>query len=319
MLTTLIYVLILWGIIALAWLGAWWLKRRGTDTSGQFTNTAVFVGFLFGFLLTTLQVFATNHYSDARSQAQSEPTSLATMYDDLGAFPPHVRTTGRRDVICYMWSVAEGDWKAQERGEAQESPETVVWGDRLRSFRNSLPQDSPATQAGSARVSTDLTNADNARQQLLFLAQPQIPTILWVVVFVSGGLLIFLQVSDSQSQGKIARRSMLTAVIVLMTLEVASLAVLDRPFSPIARIQPTAMTAAIGLLEAGRTGQPTAQDCGLPATTSSYRQPRMTWSVVSVGSAAYAMRPPSAWTSRSAFSAVEVISSPGASTGTPGG
>ena len=242
MLTVLIYVLILWGIIALAWLGAWWLRRRGPDTSGQFTNTAVFVGFLFGFLLTTLQVFATNHYSDTRSQAQSEPTSLVTMYDDLGVFPPHVSATGRRDVICYMWSVAEGDWKAQEQGDTQESRDTVVWGDRLRSFRNTLPQDSPATQAGYSRVSTDLTDADTARQQLLFLAQPQIPAILWVVVFVSGGLLIFLQVSDSQSQGKIARRSMLTAVIVLMTLEVASLAVLDRPFSPVARIQPTAMT-----------------------------------------------------------------------------
>ena len=267
MLTTLIYVLILWGIIALAWLGAWWLKRRGTDTSGQFTNTAVFVGFLFGFLLTTLQVFATNHYSDARSQAQSEPTSLATMYDDLGVFPPHVRTTGRRDVICYMWSVAEGDWKAQERGEAQESPDTVVWGDRLRNFRNKLPQNLPATQV----VSTDLSNADNARQQLLFLAQPQIPAILWAIVFVSGGILIFLQVGDSQSQRKIIRRTVLAAVTVLMTVEVASLVVLDHPFSPIARIQPSAMTDAIALLEAGRTGQPSPHDCGLPATTSSYR------------------------------------------------
>jgi hypothetical protein len=259
MLSILIYVLILWGIIALAWLGAWWLKRRGTDTSEQFTNTAVFVGFVFGFLLTTLQVFATNHYSDARSEAQSEPTSLVTMYDDLGAFPPHVRSVGHRDIICYMWSVAGGDWKAQEHGDIHESPQTVAWGDRLRGFRNSLPQTSP----GSSRVSTDLTNADVARQQLLFLAQPQIPTILWVVVFVSGGLLIFLQVGDSQSKGKIARRTMLAAVIVLMTLEVASLAVLDRPFSPIARIQPTAMTDAIGLLEAGRPGQPTAHDCGL--------------------------------------------------------
>ena len=271
MLTILIYVLILWGTIALAWLVSWWLKRRGAAMSGQFTNIVLFVGFLFGFLLTTLQVFATNHYSDARSQAQSEPTSLVTMYDDLGVLPPRVRTAGHRVIICYMWSVAEGDWKAQERGEAQESPDTVVWGDRLRSFRNSLPQDSPATQAGSARVSTDLTDADNARQQLLFLAQPQIPTILWVVVFVSGGLLIFLQVSDSQEQRKIIRRTVLTAVTVLMTVEVASLAVLDRPFSPLARIQPSAMTDAIGLLEAGRPGLPTRHDCGLSATTSSYR------------------------------------------------
>jgi hypothetical protein len=267
MLAILIYVLILWGIIALAWLVAWWLKRRGAAMSGQFTNIVLFVGFLFGFLLTTLQVFATNHYSEARSQAESEPTSLVTMYDDLGTFPPHVRATGHRTIICYMWSVAEGDWKAQERGDTQESPATVAWGDRLRNFRNALPQASPATQ----EVSTDLSNADNARQQLLFLAQPQIPAILWAIVFLSSGILIFLQVSDSQSQRKIIRRTIVTAVIVLMTVEVASLAVLDRPFSPIARIQPNAMTDAIALLEAGRTAQPTPHDCGLPATTTSYR------------------------------------------------
>src|SRR6185437_4369063 len=121
MLTVLKYVLILWGIIALAWLGALWLKRRGPDTAGQFTNIVVFVGLLFGFLLTTLQVFATNHYTEARTQAQDEPTSLVTMYDDLAVFRPHVRTKGERTLICYMWSVAESDWKAQERGDTQES------------------------------------------------------------------------------------------------------------------------------------------------------------------------------------------------------
>jgi hypothetical protein len=267
MLAILIYVLILWGIIALAWLVAWWLKRRGAAMSGQFTNIVLFVGFLFGFLLTTLQVFATNHYSEARSQAESEPTSLVTMYDDLGVFPPRVRTTGHRVIICYMWSVAEGDWKAQESQDTQESPDTVVWGDRLRDFRNKLPPDSPATP----QVGSDLSTADSTRQQLLFLARPQIPAILWAIVFVSGGLLIFLQVGDSQAQRKIIRRTVLAAVTVLMTVEVASLAILDRPFSPIARIQPSAMTNAIALLEAGRPAQPSPHDCGLPATTSSYR------------------------------------------------
>jgi hypothetical protein len=270
MLAILIYVLILSGIIALAWLVAWWLRRRGAATSGEFSNIVLFVGFLFGFLLTTLQVFATNHYSDARSQAQSEPTSLVAMYDDLGVFPPQVSATGRRAVICYMWSVAEGDWKAQEREDTHEAPDTVMWGDHLRNLRDTLPQNSPATQAGSRQVSADLGDAGKARQQLLFLAQPQIPVILWAIVFVSGGLLIFLLVSDSHSQRKIIRRIVLAAVTVLVTVEVASLAVLDRPFSPIARIQPSAMTGAIGLLEAGRTGQPTPHDCGLPATTSSY-------------------------------------------------
>ena len=49
MLIVLKYVLILWGIIALAWLGAWRLKQRGAAEPGQFTSIVVFVGFLFGF------------------------------------------------------------------------------------------------------------------------------------------------------------------------------------------------------------------------------------------------------------------------------
>jgi len=258
MLTILIYVLILWGVIALAWLGAWSLKRRGAAQSGQFSSIVAFVGILFGFLLTTLQVFATSHYSDARSQAQAEPTSLVTMYDDLAVFPSHVRLKGERTLICYMWSVAEGDWKAQERGDTEESSDALLWGGRLRAFRDKLPQDSPATQ----RVSTEVASAGDARQQLLYLARPQIPAIMWVVVFVSGGVLIFLQVSDAPP-GKIVRRTMLIAVIVVMTLEVASLAILDRPFSSVGGIQPTAMTDAIGLLTAGRTDLPTLHDCGL--------------------------------------------------------
>ena len=48
MLIVLTYVLILWGIIAIAWLGALWLKQRGAAEPGQFTNIVVFVGFLFG-------------------------------------------------------------------------------------------------------------------------------------------------------------------------------------------------------------------------------------------------------------------------------
>jgi hypothetical protein len=259
MLAILIYVLILWGVIALAWLVSWWLKRRGAETSGQFTNNVLFVGFLFGFLITTLQVFATNHYSDTRSEAQAEPTSLVTMYDDLGTFPAHLQTTGHRLIVCYMWSVAEGDWKVQERGGTLESPQALLWGDRLRNFRDKLPPDAPATQT----VSADLSNADNARQQLLFLAQPQVPAILWATVFVSAGLLLFFQISDSQSQRKIIKRTVLAALVVLLTAEVASLAVLDRPFSPIARIQPTAMVDAIRLIEADRPGLPTARECGL--------------------------------------------------------
>ena len=264
------YVLILWGVIALGWVVAWGLRKwRGDATSGQFTNIVLFVGFIFGFLLTTLQVFATNHYSDARNQAQSEPTTLVAMYDDLGVFPAPASTAARHDLVCYMRSVVERDWKAQEREDTQEAPDTVVRGDRLRSLRNTLPQDSPVEQAAYQRVSQDLADAGTARQKLLFDAQPQVPTVLWVLVFVSAALLFFLLVSDSQSQRKIVRRIVLVAVTLLLTVEVASLAAVDRPFSPIARVEPNAMTDALALLEAGHHGEPVFRDCGPPATINS--------------------------------------------------
>jgi Protein of unknown function (DUF4239) len=263
------YVLILWGVIALGWLGAWWLKRlRGDVTSGQFTNIVLFVGFIFGFLLTTLQVLRSNHYSDARNQAQFEPTALVAMFDDLDAFPPDVSATARHDLICYMRSVVQQDWKAQEQGRTQEAPDTVARGDRLRRLRYTLPQDSPAEQVAYQQVSQALTDAGTVRQKLLFDAQPQVPTIPWVLVFVSSTVLFFLLVSDSQSQPPIVRRTVLAAVAVLMTAEVFSLAAIDYPFSPVARVEDNAMTEALVLLEAGRHGDPTFQDCGPLATAS---------------------------------------------------
>jgi hypothetical protein len=263
------YVLILWGVIALACLGAWWLKKsRGDVTSEQFTNIVMVVGFIFGFLVTTLQVFGSNHYSDARTQAQSEPTTLAAMFDDLGAFPPDVSATARHDLICYMRSVVEQDWKAQEQGRTQEAPDTVVRGDRLRSLRYTLPQDSPAEQAAYQQVSQALADAGTVRQKLLFDAQPQVPTVLWVLVFVTSIVLVFLLVGDNQSKRPIVRRTVLAAVAILMTAEIFSLAAIDYPFSPVARVESNAMTQALALLEAGRQGDAAFRDCGPPATLS---------------------------------------------------
>jgi Protein of unknown function (DUF4239) len=262
------YVLILWGVIALGWLGAWSLRKLFGEVGGQFTNIVLFVGFIFGFLVTTLQVLGSNHYSDARTHAQAEPTTLVAMYDDLGAFPPDVSATARHDLVCYMRSVVEQDWTAQEERRTQEAPDTVVRGDRLRGLRYSLPQASPAEQVAYQQVSQALTDAGTARQKLLFDSQPQVPTILWVLVFVAAAVLLFLLVSDFHSQRPVVRGTMLAAVAVLMTAEVFSLAAIDHPFSPVARVQASSMTQALALLEAGRTGDPVFQDCGPPATLS---------------------------------------------------
>jgi hypothetical protein len=184
------------------------------------------------------------------------------MFDDMSLYPPRVSTPAQRDVACYMRSVIGQDWKAQQDERGSEAPDTVVRGDRLRSLRHTLPLATPRDQSAYGRITQELGDAGTARQQLLFLARPQIPTVLWAVVFVSAGVLLFLLVSEFRSRPVKIRRTALVAAIVVMTFEIGSLATLDHPFGSIARIQPDAMQRALGLLGAGRRGDPALRDCG---------------------------------------------------------
>lgn len=270
MLTLLKYILILWGVLALVALFAWRLGRRyGEVKSGDFVVAVTFTGVAFAFLLSLLQVFVTDHYSNVHDEAQSEATEVVAMYDDLDAFPSQVSKPAQHDVVCYMRSVVGGDWKAQEREDTKEAPDTVMWGDRVRSLRNTLQPASPAAQAAYQRFSQNVADAGTARQKLLYLAQPEIPTILWGLVFVSAGVLMYLILSEFQTRPRIVRGAVVVPVILLMTAGIGSLAALDHPFSPIARVEPAATTQALVLLEAGREGEPQFGNCGPPAPLGS--------------------------------------------------
>lgn len=267
MLTLLRYLLILWGVLALVALIVWRLGRtHGEVKSGDFVVAVTFTGVAFAFLLSLLQVFVTDHYSNVHEQAQTEATEVEAMYNDLDAFPPQVAVPAQHDVVCYMRSVVGGDWKAQERGDINEAPDTLMWGDSVRRLRNTLQPASPQAQAAYSRFSTNVADAGTARQKLLYLAHPEIPTILWGLVFVSAGVLMYLILSEFQTRPKIVRLSVVVPVILLMTAGIGSLVALDRPFSPIARVEPAAMTQALALLEAGREGEPQFGNCGPPAT-----------------------------------------------------
>jgi hypothetical protein len=257
-------------VIALGWLGAWLLgKRRKDPQKGDFSEAVMFVGFSFGILLALLQVFATQHYSDARSQAQSEATTLVAMYDDMTVFPAQVRNSARHDLVCYMRSVINQDWRAQDRDSPNQAADTVVRGDRLLSLRNTLPTTTQREQVAYGRVAQQIGDAGAARQQLLFLATPQVPTVLWVLVFVTAAALIFLVVSEFRSRSRLIQRAVLVAVILVLTFEVGSMTVLDHPFDPVARIQPTALKRGLALLEARRQGEREFSSCGAAAALPS--------------------------------------------------
>jgi hypothetical protein len=146
-----------------------------------------------------------------------------------------------------MRSIVADDWPSMEHGNTTEAPRTLALGDRVRSDMRALPFANEREGSAYGRAVDLITDASEARQQLLFFTEPEIPTPLWVVIYVGVFLLVFLIAIHYSDQTR-GRVTALASVSVLLTVVIAVLAMLDRPFEAGARVQPNEMRQAIALV-----------------------------------------------------------------------
>jgi hypothetical protein len=253
----LVHLLIVWGttVVAIA-LAVLIVGRRHLPEEEDPPDYRVVLGFVasaYGLLLGLLVVFAVGHYNDTRSKAEDEATSLVALDGAVAVWPKGTRAPYRHDLLCYMNSVVVDEWPSMEDGNASESPETRAWGDHLAAATRELPLDTDQERAAYGHAAGFFTDAGKARQQLLFFTEPRIPTALWVVIYV-GVFLMVLLISLIYTDNPKGRVTALGCLILLLTVVLAVLSMLDRPFAPGVRVPPNEMGQAIALLEAGHSG-----------------------------------------------------------------
>jgi hypothetical protein len=248
-----VHVLILWGLVGLALIVAFVAERRRKKggEKPEYQVALGFVGAAYGLLLGLLVAFGATHYSDVRHQAQDEANAFVALWDTVAVYPPRVRNPARHDVLCYMRAIRDNDWPAMERGRRLQSPRAGVFGDRLRAAIVRLPQDTKPQESAYGRAQTIVTDADKARQQLLFFTEAEIPAVLWVVIFV-GAFLLFLLIAMHYAGRPAGRVVALGSVATLLTVVVAVLSLLDQPYSAGAQVGPTGLRHAIDLLNPHR-------------------------------------------------------------------
>jgi multisubunit Na+/H+ antiporter MnhB subunit len=241
-------VLILWAVIALAVaLSVLAHRWRKSEETHEYQVVLGFVGSAYGLLLGLLVVFAVGHYSDTRREAQREASSLVALWDALDVYPGETRDAVRHDLICYMRAIVADDWPAMERGSRLEDPRTLAFGDRVRGGIRGLPLDDERQRAAYGRSSTLISDAGASRQQLLFFTEPEVPTVLWVLIYVGAFLLVFL-VGTHYAERPRGLFAALGSVAALLTVIVVVLTMLDNPFTAGARVQPDSMRDAIDLV-----------------------------------------------------------------------
>jgi hypothetical protein len=247
-----IHVLILWAVIGTAGLLAFILhKRRPADADPP--EHALVLGFVsaaYGLLLGLLVVTAVGHFNDVRTEAQKEAGSLIALYDTVGVYPQETREPAQHDLVCYMRSIIHDEWPSMARGNDLEATRTLRYGDQLRAQLRTLPTDASGEASAYGRSASLVTDAGQSRQRLLFLTAPQIPAVLWVMIYV-GAFLVFFLLAFHYAERPGGLLVVLGSVVVLMTVVIAVLAMLDEPFSFGVRVQPSQMHQAIELLMRG--------------------------------------------------------------------
>src|SRR5262249_57433522 len=155
---------------------------------------------------------------------------------------------------CYMRAVVADDWPAMERGSRFEDRRTLAFGDRVRAGIRGLPLDDDRQRSAAGRASTFITDAGASRQQLLFFTEPEVPAVLWVLIYAGAFLLVFL-IGTHYADRPRGRLAALASVATLLTVIVVVLTMLDNPFTFGARVQPHSMRDGIDLVSVAAAGQ----------------------------------------------------------------
>ena len=245
-----LHLLILWGLVVLALAVAFLVERRRKKESDS-PEYAVALGFVassYGLLLGLLVAFGAKPYTDVRQKAQDEADSLLALYDTVAVYPLQIRNPTQHAVLCYMRAIRDDDWPSMERGSHLESPRALSIGDRLRVRIASLPTKGAHEGSAYGRAQGNMSDADKARQQLLFFTQSRVPAALWAVIYV-GAFLLFLLIAMHYAARPAGRIVALGSVVTLLTVVVAVLSSLDQPYGVGARVGPTSLSHAIALID----------------------------------------------------------------------
>jgi hypothetical protein len=251
------------------------LVRRGAPDGSYFVDgdraAGVFGVLASGFaILAGFVVFlAFESFDASRSGAETEARTVAHQFEMVQFLPPPARQQLSGELVCYARSVVHQEWPRMTSGTLGDAPNR--WGVALfRTLRQTQPR-SPAAQAAFSKYLDERTSREDARGDRAHGAEGVIPTPVWVVLFVSAGILfVFMLFFADSGERAVVQATMMGGVAVLVTSLLLLLGFLNSPYQGFGALKPVAMEKTIGLLQTeasvaggvtapcSQTGSPTA-------------------------------------------------------------
>jgi hypothetical protein len=164
-------------------------------------------------------------------------------------FPSPARERLAGELVCYARNVVHEEWPQMASGTLTNGQNP--WGIALfRSLRTSDPR-SASEQTAYAKYLDERSDREDARADRTHGSEGVIPTPLWIVLFVSAGMLfVFMLFFADSGERAVVQATLIGGVAIVVTSLLLLLWFLDNPYHGGAgALRPVAMEATLELLQ----------------------------------------------------------------------
>jgi hypothetical protein len=197
----------------------------GDRAAGVFGVLATGFAVLLGFVV----FLAFQSFDTSRSGAAAEAEIVAEQFETAQLMPAAARGPLSGELVCYARAVVHQEWPQMESGAlaAGHNPWSITM---FRTLRTIEPR-SASEQAAYGKWLDQRTDRESARADRTHGAEGVIPTPLWIVLFLSAGLIfVFMLFFADSGERAIVQATMMGSVAVVITSTLLLLWFLDNPY-----------------------------------------------------------------------------------------
>ena len=217
----------------------------GDRAAGVFGVLATGFAVLLGFVV----FLAFESFDTSRSGAETEAEVVQQQFETAQLMPAAVRGRFSGELLCYARSVVHQEWPQMESGTLTDgyNPWTIAM---FRTLKTVEPK-SAAEQAAYGKWLDQRTDRESARADRTHGAEGVIPTPLWIVLFLTAGIIfVFMLFFADSGERAIVQATIMGSVAIVITSTLLLLWFLNNPYhrGP-GGLRPSAMERTAGRLE----------------------------------------------------------------------
>jgi hypothetical protein len=174
---------------------------------------------------------------------------VAEQFETAQLMPPAVRARFSGELVCYARSVVHQEWPLMESGSLGDSYNP--WGVTMFATLKTTEPRSASEQAAYGKWLDERTAREDARADRTHGAEGVIPAPLWIVLYLSAGIIfVFMLFFADSGERAVVQATMMGSVAIVITSTVLLLVFLDHPYHPgLGALRPVAMERTLHLLE----------------------------------------------------------------------